>query len=894
MAIKAFELFGDVELRTAKLRTGVRDADRQFKHLETSAKSAVKNVEYELTRLGRFKANFGQGFLGGFGLQRGEGAGALMGGAAANILQSGVKVVFGHVQDAFKRGFDFADQIQKNILQLEKAMGSRDKAVTHVRDLLKFGADAGLDANFLAGWSRQLQAVGVEAKEIQGIFRGIGGATGGDVFRMDKGLLAVYQMFSKRRLGAEEMNQQLAEAVPDPWGTLTRGLQRYGHKVDEAEVQKLAEQGRLNYKSALRIMLEQFNTERGDFLEEIASKTLGGKLQKKEATENFLYANALMGGNALGQPAGVYAERMRLTDTRIANLQGPEGRNIAKGLGETAGYYYWADNKVEKNAFKASPGRETIGKMFSDPKGAAADIWKGLTEGLNTGKGAVSDAVGSLSTSMWDTWEGFWETRSPSKRTIRLGKNVGDGFKQGLRESLEEIGKNPIVKAFFDAIKKAEGGSENIIVGGRRFSDLSDHPNIVGMRTSKGSSTAAGSWQITGTNWYGSKRTGPGLKNQLGLTDFTEHSQFLAALKLFADRDGGAGLRALLSGNIDKAMGVAAKDWTSTPGSTIGGGGQKSKSQWMGYFNAAMTSNGSPVTTSNPMPVAVISFPGLGGGVSAFTSQVRDPLGGASALFAGRRTQDPVSEIVEVTAAIEPLTSNMKDLAPAATLALRPLSDVGMVLKGIASAKGMLDKPGGTIEGQFGSAIESATAGKKKRDPLFDKAFTREGVAGDFHGGLQGFLANLGWEKPGSLAKQFGIGLLRDIQGRLAHDMSSMITGGLFGDRKEGGGLGGGLLQKLFGGLFGGFRAGGGSMSSGRLYIAGENGPEAVMGPGYVFNNRETRGMMSGGGEQRVIVYIGPEEIGRAVDHHRLTPRGRRAKIMQAKWGRKLQWVSYA
>jgi hypothetical protein len=84
-------------------------------------------------------------------------------------------------------------------------------------------------------------------------------------------------------------------------------------------------------------------------------------------------------------------------------------------------------------------------------------------------------------------------------------------------------------------------------------------------------------------------------------------------------------------------------------------------------------------------------------------------------------------------------------------------------------------------------------------------------------------------------------------------------------------------------------------MLAGRMYIAGEHGQELIMmgQNGYAYNHHETRGIMSGGGEHRVSVYMGPEEIGRALDHDISTMRGRRRTFVRAKWGRKLQGVSY-
>jgi hypothetical protein len=275
------------------------------------------------------------------------------------------------------------------------------------------------------------------------------------------------------------------------------------------------------------------------------------------------------------------------------------------------------------------------------------------------------------------------------------------------------------------------------------------------------------------------------------------------------------------------------------------------------------------------------------------------PGGGRIPSQTSRTIHDPVPVLIEVQRALTPITEAVNELGMAASVNIKPLKELIDVEAEMAKSReqqGVASDAAARLRAQ----LDAAGTKKRKRDPLFDEQFTREGVAGDFHSGLSGLLGNLGWEKPGSLAKQFGIGLLRDIQGRMANDFSSMITGAIFGGRGEDGKLTGGLFggggfnlggifSKLFGGLFGGFRASGGSMSSGRFYVAGENGPEIISGPGYVHNARQSEQMMGGSGDPHyTIVAIGDREVGRAVDAYRNTGRGRRARVIDGKYNRKI------
>ncbi len=96
-------------------------------------------------------------------------------------------------------------------------------------------------------------------------------------------------------------------------------------------------------------------------------------------------------------------------------------------------------------------------------------------------------------------------------------------------------------KAFLEAISKAEGTarerSYQVIVGlgagvegaPAYFDDYSVHPNIIGMRTKEGPSTAAGRYQITNQTWKD-------LQKKYGFTDFSPANQDKAAWLLAKDR----------------------------------------------------------------------------------------------------------------------------------------------------------------------------------------------------------------------------------------------------------------------------------------------------------------------------------------------------------------------
>lgn len=97
--------------------------------------------------------------------------------------------------------------------------------------------------------------------------------------------------------------------------------------------------------------------------------------------------------------------------------------------------------------------------------------------------------------------------------------------------AMSDSGLSPQAQGFLDAIASAEGtgGDYNIIVGGQKFEGL-EHPNIVGVVTKAGPSTAAGKYQITNETWNYLK------KNYPDLGDFSPQNQDKAAFYLAKER----------------------------------------------------------------------------------------------------------------------------------------------------------------------------------------------------------------------------------------------------------------------------------------------------------------------------------------------------------------------
>lgn len=138
------------------------------------------------------------------------------------------------------------------------------------------------------------------------------------------------------------------------------------------------------------------------------------------------------------------------------------------------------------------------------------------------------------------------------------------------------------LSAFLETIAASEDANYNTIVGGRTFDNqYKEHPNIVGVTTGDGPSTAAGRYQITNTTWQRIKR-------KLGLTDFSPESQDRAAIELLRER---GALQDVLDGNIDAAIAKLGNEWQSLPSGTSRHQGKRSRAFFDENYRKSMERN---------------------------------------------------------------------------------------------------------------------------------------------------------------------------------------------------------------------------------------------------------------------------------------------------------------
>jgi muramidase (phage lysozyme) len=124
-------------------------------------------------------------------------------------------------------------------------------------------------------------------------------------------------------------------------------------------------------------------------------------------------------------------------------------------------------------------------------------------------------------------------------------------------EELEQLNANPNVRAMLDKIAVAEGTADkpnngyNTFYGGEQIADLSQMTRKY-LPGPDGPTSAQGRYQFVIS-------TADPLMQQLGITDFSPHSQDLLAIARLAQEPGA--LEAVLAGDYDQAVGMLKDVW---------------------------------------------------------------------------------------------------------------------------------------------------------------------------------------------------------------------------------------------------------------------------------------------------------------------------------------------
>lgn len=605
--IEIYKLGVVLNVDGAKGLSTLKAADSELTKVDKSGKKAEGTLGKVAGALNRVSSAL-KGNAGG------AGSGGFLPGLAniSNIIQGLPQIgqlagaLIRPLTDAAQAGVQFNAFLETTEIAMKRHFGgSRDEARKFIGEVRDFAGKSPFRTEGLIKTVIYGTATGFSPREALKLVQDVGDAIAstGDISEetVEGVVRALSQMKAKGRVSAEEM-EQLAERGIPAWEMLAHAI---GKTV--AETRKASEQGKLDGPASVAALRAEMRARYGGMMDELQS-TLTGRI------------------SALADA------------TQAAEAKATE--SITKDISETIGAGLKRAGLVDSLAGTINSAIAPVSGLV---RGAAVSllgggITSGLAAGISAGKGLVTQTVADFALdSVISPFKRLLGINSPSLVYAKFGADMVDGLafgsggsgglasaesKEKLRRALEELLKDPRVQAMLDVIGKGEG-TFNSKTGKRSYNKM-----FAGHRFELGSGEGAfrrtpffnpktGKMDISTATGFGQfiRPTWKGVSNMLGgLNIGSPRDQELAILALM-HQEGMIG--PLMRGDVRTAIARGSDQWASLPGSNSKQPQQKLSSALslydsrLGVHQNGFTVNNSPVSSTNPVPVTVIS--GLAG-----------------------------------------------------------------------------------------------------------------------------------------------------------------------------------------------------------------------------------------------------------------------------------------
>jgi muramidase (phage lysozyme) len=625
-SIQAFALKATIAVDNAKGSAALKQTEKEvdaigqrFQKLGPEITKSMAGAEKAGAGFGKSFSNSATAVIQGSFQNMGQTLGSLIGTAVApgigtaigSTIGSAVDTAFGkaagYVQELVGRGMDLNRQLEIAKVHFTAFYGSEKEAVAELENLKKLSTTSGLDMRVLIEGAHRLEEYTDDLKLTDTILK------------------AATDQSAKFGSGVEGFN-----SIADSLGLITeRGeltskmmLKLYKQGIDvpkllaeatgksEAYVKQAIAKGRINAAAAARLVSEGIEREAGGYAGYIGQTTTYGREQ---------VAGALTTTRAAEGTQNLMRAQRDLLGVEIKALQSETAGQLTKFIDDTTGKMLDMIERATKS------GVRVVG-------GLAEGILSG--DSMTTLKGAFS----TLSGSAVDLLKGAFQIQSPSELTAKqIGEPMGEGLgvgmvrkfrgyvqgpgKDEILSTLEELLKNPQIKAFLDLIGASEVGKDPNKYA-RLFGPLGHagdpsqlsaaNPNWRGMRVK---SPTLG--RVVMTHPLGPYQIEPGNAKKFsqltGAQTMDPHTQDLIAVWLMTQTRGA--IQKILSGNVPGAMKDLGGTWESFKIN-----GPNKSAGLVSQFNAAVS--GAPVSVSNPMPVRVVQD--IGGGAADYLRQGRE------------------------------------------------------------------------------------------------------------------------------------------------------------------------------------------------------------------------------------------------------------------------------
>jgi tape measure domain-containing protein len=190
--------------------------------------------------------------------------------ATASVAAAGALITLTGVIG--KVGIEYNAMMEQSELAWETILGSSDKAKETLKELQTMGAETPFEFEGLDKAAKMLNMAGFEGKNLFETLTNVGdavSAVGGGQEELEGVARAIFQMSSKGKISAEEMNQMAERGIP-AWKMIADEM---GKPV--SELMKMSEQGKLMAEDVLPLLIDGMGNKFGGAMDK-QSKSFNG------------------------------------------------------------------------------------------------------------------------------------------------------------------------------------------------------------------------------------------------------------------------------------------------------------------------------------------------------------------------------------------------------------------------------------------------------------------------------------------------------------------------------------------------------------------------------------------------------------------------------------------
>ena len=438
------ELARNVDMNSREFREATREANRLDRSLMKMQRTASKGMGGRLRGAAKTAGAIGAaGIFGGVEGAIGATLGGVFGGGVQGAIIGGtVGATLGGARQSLGEIGSYTAELKKQRLAFKLVIGDTEQYNQAQEFLAKTSAELAIPQDVIVrqftALTASVKGAGYSVKDAENVFRSIAAGirgTGGSLEDMKSAMVATAQVFSKGKVSAEELRQQLGERLPGAFTLFAASMD-----MTPAMLDKALEQGKVTLDDFLGFSKLLFN-EYGENAKILAESPAAALDRLATEFSNFkdnfggLFANI----GALFQDQTTKTLKFFNTNKDIIKKNITDVVNIFQGVGRV------------------------LGKISSDIFGVVSGVFDFFIGKIRKAFNKVAEMVNAMMDALKDTLEGF-------KKIPGLG-NIIENFQNfDFRIKLSEGNQEGIKKAIQPAIdyknelKKLFEGTENMTI----------------------------------------------------------------------------------------------------------------------------------------------------------------------------------------------------------------------------------------------------------------------------------------------------------------------------------------------------------------------------------------------------------------------------------------------